>query len=442
LYHLYHYRRQSLAAAARARPRFDSSDTLIREDLPKGQAMLNLRTKIGALVLGSLITFNFSSIAAWADDADAVLARVKSLEKELAAVKKENETLRQIKQLREENTKLAKLQPAENVRHAEPVRNPQDAYAADMPGYYKAAPAPQERGLLKLWVEGGAIWSGGDPIDSFYTQTVGLANVPGFFALTPKPGWEAATGFDYRFAVSPWHVSGQLRYGEARASASALITQNFIQPGGTTIITSDSPRADQRETHWLADMALGRDVIGSGPDAMQFKFGVRVAELRSVINATNPRFASFVGITVSDVENAPQDNRFLGAGPRIGLDGSVPMGSGWTFDYLGDVAALFGTQKFQRVTSIDNFVTNLPGGVPAGPTRVVDAVEKFGTVFNSDIQLGISYWVSQNMKISASYRLDAFFNVFAALDAQNDATRLQRIDRYIHGPRLAVTAQF
>ena len=77
-----------------------------------------------------------------------------------------------------------------------------------------------------------------------------------------------------------------------------------------------------------------------------------------------------------------------------------------------------------------------------GIPLVVDAVEKFGTVFNSDIQLGISYWVSQNMKISASYRLDAYFNVFYTLDAKNDATRLQRIDRYTHGPRLAVTAQF
>jgi Legionella pneumophila major outer membrane protein precursor len=286
------------------------------------------------------------------------------------------------------------------------------------------------------------IWSGGDPVDSFYNRSVGLATIPGFFPLTPKLGWEAATGFDYRFAGSPWHVSGQLRIGEARASASALIAQNFIVGGVGGAFNSDSPRADQKETHWLADMALGRDVIGSGPDAMQFKFGVRVAELRSVTNATNPRFASFAGATASHVENAPQDNRFLGAGPRIGLDGSVPMGSGWTFDYLGDVAALFGTQKFQRVTSLDNFVTNVPNTALVGVPRVVDAVEKFGTVFNSDIQLGVSYWVSQNMKISASYRLDAYFNVFAALDAQNDATRLQRIDRYTHGPRLAVSAQF
>ena len=388
-----------------------------------------------------MLIAGFAPHVARADNTDLVLQRVQLLEKELVAVKKENEALRHIKRLREENAALAKSQTAANAPQRVAIGNPRDAYAADMPIYAKAV-APVERGQLRVWGEGGAIWSGGDPIDSFYSRSVGLATVPEFFSLTPKLGWEAATGFDYRFAGSPWHVSGQLRYGEARASASALIVQNFIVPEVGTAFNSDSPRADQRETHWLADMALGRDVIGSGPDAMQFKFGVRVAELRSVINATNPRFDSVAGITSSDVENAPQDNRFLGAGPRIGLDGSVPMGSGWTFDYLGDVAALFGTQKFQRVTSIDNFVTKVPSGAPLGIPLVLDAVEKFGTVFNSGIQLGISYWVSQNMKISASYRLDAYFNVFYTLDAKNDATRLQRIDRYTHGPRLAVTAQF
>ena len=64
--------------------------------------------------------------------------------------------------------------------------------------------------------------------------------------------------------------------------------------------------------------------------------------------------------------------------------------------------------------------------------------QRFATVFNADIQLGISYWMTQNLKLSASYRLDAFFNVLN----QTFATSSQTSDRYIHGPRLAVTAQF
>jgi hypothetical protein len=347
-----------------------------------------------------------------------------------------------------------KSRPASEARTVTPPSptkrsDPFGAYAADLPVAYKA-PVRAEAGQLRLWAEGGAIWSGGDPIYTFFNRTAfgpgnpPTVNIPGSFALTPKTGWEAATGFDYRFAASPWHVSGQLRYGEARQSASAAFSDSSTIPGAPplTVISSDSPRSDYKEVHWLADLALGRDIIGNGPYAMQFKFGVRTAELRGATIASNPRsvIVPGSGVFFSDVENVLQESKFLGAGPRFGIDGSAPIGMGWTFDYLGDIAALFGTQKFQRTSSFDNAVflnTPIAGGPP-----VIDAVQKFGTVFNADVQVGVSYWMTQNLKISANYRLDSFFNVFYALDAKNDATRLQRIDRYTHGPRLAVTAQF
>ena len=37
------------------------------------------------------------------------------------------------------------------------------AYAADLPVAYKAPP-PVEPGRFTVWVEGGAIWTGGDPV--------------------------------------------------------------------------------------------------------------------------------------------------------------------------------------------------------------------------------------------------------------------------------------
>ena len=277
-----------------------------------------------------------------------VLERAHLLEKELAAVKKENEALRHIKRLRDENASLAKSQTSLNAPRRFATRNPSEAFAADIPLNYKA-PVPVERGQLRLWGEGGAIWSGGDPIDSFFNRTdlTGtISSVPGFFALKPKLGWEAASGFDYRFSGAPWHVTGQLRYGEGKTSAAAAFAQTVVS-GAPPITTSSSnfPQANHKETHWLADMALGRDVFGSGSDAMQFKFGVRVAELRAKTGASNPFALIIGGITLSAVTNAPEESRFLGAGPRFGIDGSVPMGTGWTFDYLGDVAALFGTPR-------------------------------------------------------------------------------------------------
>src|SRR5947209_479979 len=97
-----------------------------------------------------------------ADSADDALARVQTLEKEIAAIKKENEALRRVKDLREQNTALVKQTTSPSGRptaHFPPHRDPKEAYAADLPMYAKA-PAPQEPGRLRLWGEGGAIWSG------------------------------------------------------------------------------------------------------------------------------------------------------------------------------------------------------------------------------------------------------------------------------------------
>ena len=52
------------------------------------------------------------------------------------------------------------------------------AYAADLPVAYKAPP-PREPGRLTIWGEGGAIWTGGDPVAQAFSlidfTTVGFA---------------------------------------------------------------------------------------------------------------------------------------------------------------------------------------------------------------------------------------------------------------------------
>src|ERR1700730_14343045 len=71
--------------------------------------------------------------------------------------------------------------------------------AADMP--LVKAPVPVASGEFKAWVEGGAIWTGGDPITIFYPvpgfMGFGATSLPGFLSFSPRVGWEAATGFDY-----------------------------------------------------------------------------------------------------------------------------------------------------------------------------------------------------------------------------------------------------
>src|SRR5207249_9999532 len=88
-----------------------------------------------------------------------------------------------------------------------------------------------ETGQFRVFVEGGAFWTGGDPIPfsgSFFGRGGPILLVDGGVDPTvrPKIGWNIATGFDYRFAGTPWHINGQARYGEAhgRAASSSAIS--------------------------------------------------------------------------------------------------------------------------------------------------------------------------------------------------------------------------
>jgi hypothetical protein len=58
---------------------------------------------------------------------------------------------------------------------------------------------------------------------------------------------------------------------------------------------------------------------------------------------------------------------------------------------------------------------------------------------NADIQAGVSYWVKQNVRLSAAYRLDAYFGVLKVPDPQGN---LVKIDRYFHGPRVTAAINF
>jgi hypothetical protein len=67
-------------------------------------------------------------------------------------------------------------------------------------------------------------------------------------------------------------------------------------------------------------------------------------------------------------------------------------------------------------------------------------------VYNFDVQAGFSYWFTPNWALRASYRLDAFIDPLRVAP-DDGATRTdigpgRSMDRYYHGPKLAVQARF
>jgi hypothetical protein len=312
---------------------------------------------------------------------------------------------------------------------------------------YKAPPPLVVKGQFDVFVEGGGFWTGGDPALTFFPMASFFSTRQGSFDLKPLFGWDAAAGFDYRFAGSPWHVSAQARYGAAQKSDSSSSSVGpFCCLGAFIISETAATTATNNETHWLADFAIGHD-LNIGADAMQVKVGVRVAQLTSKIGqGTNsalkatPLFplGAPSEFELADTTNE-QDTSFRGAGPRLGVDGKIPLGGAWEFDYLADGAVLFGTRRFDTNSATTGTFVGFHPPIPQIFEASAAAYHIGATVPNVDIQAGFAYWITPNFRLTASYRLDAFFGAITTLDV----TGKQVIaDRYFHGPRLTGTLQF
>ena len=254
--------------------------------------------------------------------------------------------------------------------------------------------------------------------------------VPGFFALKPKVGWDTAGGFDYRLAATPWHLSGRFELGQAKSSAGTSSSDSLY---GASL--TDSEQAAHTETHWVADFAVGRD-FAIGRDTAQAKLGIRVADLTAKTSHLNNLTVLYGATEVVNFDNE-QTSHFQGVGPRIGVEGAIPLRGGFSFDYLSDVAVLFSTGQSRQFIATSS-VSVMPGGFST--TTVTAGEDSHGAIVpNADIQAGISYWVNQRVKLSAAYRLDAYFGVLKVLDAEGN---LMKADRYFHGPRVAATVNF
>jgi hypothetical protein len=229
-----------------------------------------------------------ASLPAVAAPLDDEAARLEAIERENAILRKENAALRERALLQSENAKLRDKVRAKGLQEpssiaaaaaerrsgalppavAAAIADPRlaSAYAADAGLPLKAPPAPV-RGEFSFFVEGGAFWTGGDPARTIRFATaasnVGVGPQGGPFDLNPRLGWDAAVGFDYRFAGSAWHVSAQFRYGEASKSDSdsssfgpTLVPTILVGFPANTTATAQTT-ASNKETHWLADFAIG-----------------------------------------------------------------------------------------------------------------------------------------------------------------------------------------
>jgi hypothetical protein len=280
-----------------------------------------------------------------------------------------------------------------------------------------AAALPQ----LTVFIEGAAGWSGGDRL---YPNTP----LPDFFSPFAGVGGEVAAGVDYRFADSPWHVSASFRYGwnnrDKSHDASEVVT--FVRPGGSTqTATAQAGTVHVRETHAVADFAVGRD-LGIGTATAEVKLGLRYADLSARISGPGVAYTSTSLGSLHSTGNAYLKSRFQGLGPLVSVEGSVPLTGQFGLDYGAGAAYLFSLKR-DRTFALTNGST-------------ITQSDNKG-VFNLDASLAVTYSFTPGTKVALGYRADAYFDALPGIDfaktgGKTDSTRVY------HGPFLRLTSSF
>jgi hypothetical protein len=316
--------------------------------------------------------------------------------------------------------------------------SPEVSAAADLtPRVVAKAPlyvAPKDE--WTWWVEGGAI----DP--SGGRQFTGL---PPLVGVKPRWGWEAAAGFDYKASAwTPYHISGQFRYGASKSRSASFGGVGMFLPtfdGTEAAFVRANGSASIRDEHWLVDFAVGREfALGSGK--AQAKLGVRVADITerttesAVLRGFEGTLASPAATPVNGNTSFQSRSRFLGVGPRIGIDGTQPIAGAWTFDYLAGTALLIGERSYHATNGL--FAIDTVGD-PAFVRNAAVNSSNTAAIFNLDAQAGFSYWFTPAYKLTASYRFDGYWGALKTVQGNGS---IGTVDRLYHGPMLRFTGTF
>lgn len=303
--------------------------------------------------------------------------------------------------------------------------NSTGAYAADLgprPALVTKAPPVTAYNPWTWWVEGGAqAVSGGDP---------SIPNLTPAFTPGKKTwGWDAAAAVDYRFN-SIWHVSAAFRYGENKKRTSTGV-QRAVDTTG--YIFSGTTSADRKESNWVADFMVGRD-LGFGGGTSQLKAGLRVAHIEgNTSGAGDLNLTAGFGYLIR--QSYSQSNKWTGYGPRVAIEGNAPLSGPWSVDYMVGLAGLFGTQSINQTGANPS---NLGFACATGCAATVSSSSN-NVVFNADAMLGLAYAITPYAKLALNYRADYYANAVRTVSSTGAFSNTERL---YHGANLRLTYKY
>ena len=163
---------------------------------------------------------------------------------------------------------------------------------------------------------------------------------------------------------------------------------NWVSDGTPSVFSSASIRqgdafggvhasGSRQDPYGFADYSLGHTLSFShdyGLGNMQATLGVRLSE----------------PLASSGFTPAFDPRRYMGVGPRLGLEGNAALPSSWVLEWKVGASLLYNDRSLGAVN------TPLP------------SFTNTGSMLNVDGLLGLSYWFDSASKLTVGYRADYF----------------------------------
>ena len=282
-------------------------------------------------------------------------------------------------------------------------------------------PPPVVRSPWTWWIEGGAQQVAGDPI------VAGL--YPTFDARANHWGPTGAIGVTYQYS-DLYAFDFDFRIGANRRTTNSF---QFACLGSSSCFTpiSGPNSATRKELNWVTDFMLGREIgIGGGP--AQIEAGIRIAQIRGTTNGSAAMASSPPPFTSFDVYT--QKNYFFGAGPRVAVDGSVPLTGALSLQYMFGVAGLI---SYRSTDQTATFTNGSGQGCFSGCALNISTSDNT-IVANPDATIGLIYALSHTLSVSLNFHVDTYFAAFKAFNAAGNPVN---VDRIYYSPNIRLTWQ-
>lgn len=237
--------------------------------------------------------------------------------------------------------------------------------------------------------------------DIYAGDEQGWTEIPGQVVrdIEPDDGLQGAVGL-----VTPWKDSAYdigifARFGgsfDEDDSQVAATGVPFNILGGATYSGFAAATVDHDEKHIIVDFEARRDIgMGGGIDVTGtagFRFAYFDAE-------TDTNFVSGTVASLTEERNST----FIGFGPKLGFDGTMPVSGNLQFDFSGNASVLFGDRE-RRVEATGT----------GAAVSFTDDDNSFRVVPTLGGTVGLSFMPENmgGMKFTVGFRAEAYFNVY------------------------------